>query len=58
MRISTSVAALAITILLAVPAGALAGGWATVGLSSTPDGAAAGRPWHLELTVLQHGRTR
>jgi hypothetical protein len=49
------VAALAIAVL--VPATALAGGWATVKLSSTPTGARAGEPWLVQLTVLQHGRT-
>jgi hypothetical protein len=39
------------------PAAALAGGWATVQLSSTPTGARAGVPWVVDLTVLQHGRT-
>jgi len=32
-----------------------AGGWATVQLSSTPTGLAAGEPWDLDVTVLQHG---
>jgi YtkA-like len=32
---------------------ARAGGWATVGLSSTP----SGTHWSVDLTVLQHGRT-
>lgn len=40
-----------------VPAVALAGGWATVKLSSTPKGAQAGVPWVVDLTVLQHGVT-
>ena len=40
-----------------VPATALAGGWATVQLSSTPDGAEARAPWVVNLTVLQHGVT-
>ena len=40
-----------------VPATALAGGWATVQLSSTPKGARAGVPWVVDLTVLQHGVT-
>ena len=57
MRTHTTAALLAITGLLALPAGAFAGGWATVGLSSTPDGLAAGTPWNVELEVLQHGRT-
>src|SRR4051812_47902970 len=42
---------------LAVASSAAAGGFATVGLSSLPDGTAPGRPWHLTLTILQHGRT-
>ena len=43
--------------LLALPAVAGAGGFATVGLSSLPDGTAPGKPWHVTLTILQHGRT-
>ncbi|MBA2293707.1 MAG: hypothetical protein H0W16_01105 [Actinobacteria bacterium] len=39
------------------PAAALAGGWATVKLSSTPAGTQAGAPWVVDLTVLQHGVT-
>lgn len=42
--------------LVAAGAG-LAGGWATVQLSSTPTGTKAGKPWVVTLTVLQHGRT-
>lgn len=57
MRIRTTAAALAIIGLLALPAGALAGGWATVGLSSTPDGLGPGQTWNVELEILQHGRT-
>ena len=34
---------------------ALAGGWATVKLSSTPKGLTAGEPWVVYITVLQHG---
>jgi hypothetical protein len=34
---------------------ALAGGWATVKLSSQPTGLAAGEPWIVDITVLQHG---
>jgi hypothetical protein len=34
---------------------ALAGGWATVKLSSQPRGVAAGEPWIVDVTVLQHG---
>lgn len=36
---------------------ALAGGWATVKLSSTPKGLSAGEPWIVDITVLQHGKT-
>ena len=39
------------------PATALAGGWATVELSSTPDGATTARPWVVDIEILQHGRT-
>jgi hypothetical protein len=34
---------------------ALAGGWATVKLSSSPKGLSAGEPWVVNITVLQHG---
>jgi hypothetical protein len=44
-------------VALAVPAVALAGGWATVQLSSTPTGMRAETPWVVDLTVLQHGIT-
>jgi mono/diheme cytochrome c family protein len=47
----------AVLLLLALPGAASAGGFATVGLSSLPDGTAPGRPWHVTLTILQHGRT-
>jgi hypothetical protein len=43
--------------LLVLPAGALAGGWATVELSSTPAGLGPGDPWLVEMEILQHGRT-
>lgn len=46
-----------LAVLLAVPAAAQAGGWATVGLSSLPEGTPPGGSWDVELTVLQHGRT-
>jgi hypothetical protein len=48
---------LPLLLLLTAPVAARAGGFATVGLSSTPDGLRAGRPWRVELTILQHGRT-
>jgi hypothetical protein len=41
---------------IAVPA-AVAGGWATLGLSSLPTGTPPGKTWPVDLTVLQHGRT-
>ncbi len=50
--------ATAATLALALlPAAANAGGFATVGLSSLPEGTAAGSPWDVRLTILQHGRT-
>jgi len=42
---------------LVLPATAAAGGWATVELSSTPDGMNAGEPWVVDLEILQHGHT-
>jgi YtkA-like protein len=57
MSRSTLVAAAALAAALIAPASTLAGGWATVGLSSLPDGARAGEEWVVDLTVLQHGRT-
>lgn len=53
----TLVAATALAALLIAPATTLGGGWATVGLSSLPDGAQPGEAWVVDLTVLQHGRT-
>jgi hypothetical protein len=41
---------------LALPAGAPAGGWATVGVTP-PDDMGPGQTWNAELKVLQHGRT-
>jgi hypothetical protein len=40
---------------LALAGTALAGGWATVKLSSSPKGLSAGEPWVVDITVLQHG---
>jgi hypothetical protein len=37
---------------------ALAGGWATVKLSSLPTGLSAGEPWVVNITVLQHGNPK
>ena len=43
---------------LALPASALAGGWATTALSSAPPaGIEAGEAWNVELTIMQHGVT-
>ena len=53
MRKLLAAAALSLLVLL-LPSGAAAGGFATVGLDSQPDG---GRSWQVELTILQHGRT-
>ena len=44
---------LAVLLLLVSAPAAHAGGFATVGLSSTP----TGTDWPVEITVLQHGRT-
>jgi hypothetical protein len=49
--------AVTVLVVLAAAPAASAGGWATVGLSSTPAGTQPGTPWVVELTVLQHGRT-
>lgn len=53
----TLVVAAALAAALIAPATTLAGGWATVGLSSLPDGARSGEAWVVDVTVLQHGRT-
>jgi hypothetical protein len=53
----TLVAATALAAALIAPATTLGGGWATVGLSSLPEGTAPGEPWVVDITVLQHGRT-
>jgi len=48
---------LAALAILVLPAAALAGGFATAGLSSTPEGVQPGEPWAVDVTILQHGRT-
>jgi YtkA-like protein len=53
----TAAVAGALAATLIAPASSLAGGFATVGLSSLPDGARPGEAWLVDLTVLQHGRT-
>jgi hypothetical protein len=50
------IAAVAVAVVTATTA--LAGGWATVQLSSTPKGLAAGEPWVVDITVLQHGNPK
>lgn len=52
-----SLLVLAATSALVLAGTAVAGGWATVRLSSTPRGLSAGEPWVVDITVLQHGRT-
>jgi hypothetical protein len=49
--------ALPVVALLVLAPSAVAGGWATVGMSSTPAGTEPGTPWNVNLTVLQHGQT-
>lgn len=44
-------------VALALPASALAGGWATVGTSPPPDDMGPGQTWDARITVLQHGET-
>src|SRR3954468_9988286 len=56
-RALMATAVAAVGAALALPGAAAAGGFATVGLSSLPDGTPPGRPWDVRLTVLQHGRT-
>src|SRR5215210_773546 len=42
---------------LAAPASALAGGWATAGLSPPDGGVGAGDTWNADVKILQHGQT-
>ena len=37
-------------VFLALTATAFGGGWATVGMSSTPEGAKPGQPWVVDMT--------
>jgi hypothetical protein len=55
MRRNILFAMTGLLVALALTGTALAGGWATVQLSSTPDRARACVPWSVDLTVLQHG---
>jgi hypothetical protein len=57
VRRSPLLVPLAVVLSLMAPAVAAAGGFATAGLSSTPDGVQPGQPWTVDITVLQHGRT-
>ena len=50
-----SVFVVAAVVGLACASAALAGGWATVKLSSSPKGLTALEPWVVDITVLQHG---
>jgi len=43
--------------LLALPAGATAGGWATVELNSVPNGTSPDQHWNVQMKILQHGVT-
>jgi hypothetical protein len=54
MRLLLAVAAL---VLLAFPASAAAGGWATVEVARPPGGIDPGEPWRATMIVKQHGRT-
>ena len=56
-RVATAAMVVAGAVALALPGAASAGGFATVGLSSLPDGTAPGGTWHVTMTILQHGRT-
>jgi len=51
------IALLGLAAVLLLPAGAQAGGWATVELGQAPSGIVAGTPWRVELIVKQHGVT-
>jgi YtkA-like len=44
-------------VVLAAPASAFAGGWATAGLSPPDGGVGAGDTWNAQVTILQHGMT-
>ena len=48
---------LVLGVALALPATALGGGYATLGLQSLPEGIEPGEPWTAEFVILAHGRT-
>jgi hypothetical protein len=47
--------ALALTLVLALPAAAQAGGWATTAVDALPESPSAGDVWRPTITVMQHG---
>lgn len=51
----TSLIVVAAVVALVCAGAALAGGWATVKLSSSPKGLSADEPWVVNIKVLQHG---
>lgn len=55
MRYLVFVSGLVLAAVMVAPAGA--GGWASVGLASMPEGVSSGEPWNAEITVLRHGVT-
>ena len=54
MRLALALASL---VVLAFPAAALAGGWATVEVAAPPGGIDPGEPWRVTMVVKQHGIT-
>jgi hypothetical protein len=44
-----------LTLALAFPASAAAGGWATAGVGPPDDGVGPGDTWNAKVTILQHG---
>jgi hypothetical protein len=58
MKMLSLVLAVAAVAAVTLVGSASAGGWATVGLSSTPPaGLGPEDPWKVDITVLQHGTT-
>ncbi len=55
MRYLVIVSTFVLVAVAAAPAGA--GGWASVGLASMPEGVSSGETWNAEITVLRHGVT-
>ena len=46
-----------VLVVLAAPASALGGGWATAGLAPPEGSVGAGDTWNAQVTILQHGMT-